>query len=177
MRKLSKAVTTHLGHIFNYPREANADIRLDMEQRLPLPRPVLDWFTGKIPLGGKSRRGRLDPLSYLAVDLAILGGATASAALLAGFAPPVLAAIALPPLWLVQTGRLRKMQTLEGHEAAHSETVPGRRSAPCWRRPGGRLVEGRAPSGGGGDDRPLWQGSHSGQQRGRDGRGCVWSVD
>jgi hypothetical protein len=106
-------------NLFNYPREMAVDIRIDMDQRLWPPRAVVDWFTGKPILDGKSRPNRMGPLTYLGVDLGILAAATAAAAAVAASAPAWAAALALPSLWAIQVGRLRKMQTLEGHEAAH----------------------------------------------------------
>ena len=105
--------------IFSYLQSSHPDPRLDMEERLRLPRRLLDWFTGKPLLDGKSKRNRLGPVSYLALDIGIIGAATVAAASVATHAPLWAALPALGILWPIQTGRLRKMQTLEGHEAAH----------------------------------------------------------
>ncbi len=102
-----------------YPREDEIDPRQDMENRLTLPRWLLDWFTGKPILDGRSGPNRLDPLAYLALDmgLALLGVAGVVASMLT--APWWASLVMVPALWMVIVGRLRKMQTLEGHEAAH----------------------------------------------------------
>lgn len=105
--------------VFAYSRETGIDPRLDMDERLPFPRRVIDWFTGKPRLDGKSKRNGLDPITYLALDVGLIVAATAAAAGIAATAPLWVSLLALPPLWVVQTGRLRKLQTLEGHEAAH----------------------------------------------------------
>jgi hypothetical protein len=43
-----------LSTLLSYEREEGIDPRLDMERRLRLPRWLLDWFTGKPILDGKS---------------------------------------------------------------------------------------------------------------------------
>ena len=121
----------------NWPRPANddvaqIDIRQDMEERLMLPRWLLDWFTGKPILDGKSKPTELDPIAYLLLDIGIaLLGVIGIVAVMAYF--PLLLQIVLVPVgWLMIVGRLRKMQTLEGHEASHGnfflQTDPRRRS-------------------------------------------------
>src|SRR5580700_2716798 len=66
-----KSGLSRLSTLLSYEREAGIDPRLDMERRLMLPRWLLDWFTGKPILDGKSRPTALDPIAYLGLDIGI----------------------------------------------------------------------------------------------------------
>src|SRR5208283_2977355 len=61
----------------------------------------------------------LDPIAYLGLDIGIaLLGAIEIVAVMA-YLPLALQIMLVPVGWLMIVGRLRKMQTLEGHEASH----------------------------------------------------------
>jgi hypothetical protein len=114
-----KSGLSWLSTLLSYQRETGIDPRLDMERRLMLPRRLLDWFTGKPILDGKSRPTALDPIAYLALDIGIaLLGVIEIVAVMACL-PLMLQIMLVPVGWLMIVGRLRKMQTLEGHEASH----------------------------------------------------------
>jgi hypothetical protein len=126
-----KSGLSRLSTLLSYEREAGIDPRLDMERRLMLPRWLLDWFTGKPILDGKSRPTALDPIAYLGLDIGIaLLGVIEIVAVMA-YLPLALQIMLVPVGWLMIVGRLRKMQTLEGHEASHGnfflQTDPRRR--------------------------------------------------
>jgi fatty acid desaturase len=116
---LIKSGLSRLGTFLSYEREEGLDPRHDMDQRLPLPRWLLDLVTGKPILDGKSHPTRLDPIAYLLLDMATtIIGVIGIVAVMA-YIPLPLQMILVPVGWLMIVGRLRKMQTLEGHEASH----------------------------------------------------------
>ena len=111
-RKLKQAAANYNHH--------GPDIRLEMEKRLPLiPRSVMDLFTGKPILDGKSQPFTLGPVSYLALNTAIGLAAAAATAATVICAPAWMAAPIVFWTMLIQTGRMRKNQTHLGHEASH----------------------------------------------------------
>jgi fatty acid desaturase len=116
---LIKSGLSRLGTFLSYEREEGLDPRHDMDQRLALPRWLLDWFTGKPILDGKSQPTRLDPIVYLLFDMATAVIGVIGIVAVIAYLPLPLQIILVPAGWLMIVGRLRKMQTLEGHEASH----------------------------------------------------------
>ena len=113
-------VTTHMNPANRYA----TGIRGAMDRRLPLPRKLLDWFTGKPLLDPEQTIERKDPLAIFLRDLGMLGLSTSTSIFGLTYLPlPASLPLALT-LALIQIGILRKMQTLYGHEASHGNFFP-----------------------------------------------------
>jgi fatty acid desaturase len=61
----------------------------------------------------------LDPIAYLALDMGIALLGMIEIVAVMTYVPLALQIMLVPVGWLMIVGRLRKMQTLEGHEASH----------------------------------------------------------